>query len=79
MKHRGNFYTKNLEDTSNSVKDIYLNICRLASQSDIHLDEKADTDKLMEILLNPAINNKTKAVLAAQTVKAFDETGNSVN
>lgn len=71
MKHRGNFYTKNLEDTSNSVKDIYLNICRLASQSDIHLDEKADTDKLMEILLNPAINNKTKAVLAAQTVKAL--------
>ena len=39
MKHRGNFYTKNLEDTSNSVKDIYLNICQLASQSDIHLDE----------------------------------------
>lgn len=71
MKHRGNFYTKNLEDTSNSVKDIYLNICQLASQSDIHLDEKADIDKLMEILLNPAINNKTKAILAAQTVKAL--------
>ena len=71
MKHRGNFYTKNLEDTSNSVKDIYLNICQLASQSDIHLDEKTDTDKLMEILLNPAINNKTKAILAAQTVKAL--------
>lgn len=71
LKHRGNFYTKNLEDTSNSVKDIYLNICQLASQSDIHLDEKADIDKLMEILLNPAINNKTKAILAAQTVKAL--------
>lgn len=71
MKHRGNFYTKNLEDTSNSVKDIYLNICQLASQSDIHLDEKADIDKLMEILLNLAINNKTKAILAAQTVKAL--------
>ena len=71
MKHRGNFYTKNLEDTSNSVKDIYLNICQLASQSDIHLDEKADIDKLMEILLNPVLNNKTKATLAAQAVKAL--------
>lgn len=71
MKHRGNFYTKNLEDTSNSVKDIYLNICQLASQSDIHFDEKADTDKLMEILLNPVINNKTKASLAAQLIGAL--------
>ena len=71
MKHRGNFYTKNLEDTSNSIKDIYLNICQLASQSDIHFDEKADANKLMEILLNPVINNKTKAALTAQTVKAL--------
>lgn len=66
MKHRGNFYTQNLEDTSNSVKDVYLNICRIADQMGIHFDVKADIDKLMEeILLNPAINNKTKAILAA--------------
>lgn len=72
MKHRGNFYTQNLEDTSNSVKDVYLNICRIADQMGIHFDVKADIDKLMEeILLNPAINNKTKAILAAQTVKAL--------
>lgn len=71
MKHRGNFYTKNLEDTDNSIKDIYINICHLAAQLDIHFDEQSDPDRLMEILLNPALNNKTKATLAAQAMKAL--------
>lgn len=71
MKHRGNFYSKNLEDTDSAIKDIYAGICEKASQADIQLYPEADTDKIMDYMLNTALTNKVKATLVSQEVKAL--------
>lgn len=71
MKHRGNFYSKNLEDTDSTIKDIYAGICEKASQADMQLHPEADADKIMDIMLNTALTNKVKATLVSQEVKAL--------
>lgn len=78
MKNRGNFYTKNLEDTDKSLGEVYENICTKAAEYDIVLKMEVPAEKIMDIMINPGISGKVKATLVTQLVDATSKPALSI-
>ena len=58
MKNRGNFYTRNLENTDTSLGEVYQNICTKAAENDIVLKMEVPAEKIMDIMTNTGISGK---------------------
>lgn len=70
MKNRGNFYTRNLENTDTSLGEVYQNICTKAAENDIVLKMEVPAEKIMDIMTNTGISGKVKATLVTQLIDA---------
>ena len=70
MKNRGNFYTRNLENTDTSLGEVFQNICTKAAENDIVLKMEVPAEKIMDIMTNTGISGKVKATLVTQLIDA---------
>ena len=78
MKNRGNFYTRNLENTDISLGEVYQNICTKAAEHDIVLKMEVPAEKIMDIMTNTGISGKVKATLVTQLVDATSKPAVSI-
>ena len=70
MKNRGNFYTRNLENTDTLLGEVYQSICTKAAEHDIVLKMEVPAEKIMDIMTNTGISGKVKATLVTQLIDA---------